>query len=205
MLPGALSREPTHSTRLVGTMPILALLAGWGAAWLSAMLVKGISMLRKSEAVLRPYYASTYGLALAVIGILGWSLASARAAYFAHFADPALYADPGYWLSIPHNYTLAYTEALERLAEVEEPTYVPVWALDTPAAAYVLQREAFPNVTTWTRYGLADLPGGQDFFPTYNYYHNPAPVSDSQAAARGGYYRPAAASAGRLARDRYAR
>src|SRR5574341_614087 len=184
MLPGALSREPTHSTRLVGTMPMLALLAGWGAAWLATMMVRVFSVVqsRTGKAMSRSHQTPIYALYIVVIAILGGSLASARAAYFAHFANPALYANPGYWLSIPHNYTLAYTEALERLAEVEEPTYVPVWALDSPAAVWVLQREAFPTVTTWVRYGLTDLPEGQIFFPTYNYYHNPAPLSDPQMA-----------------------
>ncbi len=172
MLPGALSREPTHSTRLVGTMPVLALLAGWGAAWIGSLAV------RASHRAALPRRAVIAGLALAAAALLGGSLAGARAAYFAHFADPERYAEPGHWLNIPHNYTLAYTEALSRLAEIDGPTYVPVWALDTPAAGFVIQREAFPHVTTWVRYGLTELPEGQLFYPTFGYYHNPAPTED---------------------------
>lgn len=181
-LPGALSREPTHPTRLVGTMPLLALLAGWGAAWSVAQLISFFSFLHKRDLLpLREEVVQIrrLGFVTAIaIALLVFSLVGAHQGYHRMFADQSRYEDPAYWLNIPHNYTMALVEASELLAEVEEPTYVPLSPLNTAAAAFILQSEAFPNVTTWARYGLTTLPEGQVFYPAYIYFHDPAPEQE---------------------------
>ncbi len=172
ILPGALSEDPTHPVRLVGTMPLLALLVGWG----SAALVTVPSTLFHLRIDLRP------ALTVAASALIVVSIGATHLAYRAMFANPDEYSPPVNWLGIPHNYTMALTEALELLEKVDQPTYVPLSVLDTPAAGYVIQREAFPNVTTWARYGLSELPAGQYFFPIYTYYHVPTPTDDPRMA-----------------------
>jgi hypothetical protein len=173
-LPGALSPNPTYPIRLIGVVPLLGLLSGWGAAWVMGRvsgvfrqtLTPGPSPSGRGEAW-RVRLALTVGSLILVI----FSMGATHRAYHGMFDDPANYADPGHWLSIPHNFSMAFQESMRELAKVDQPTYVPMWLLDNPAAAFFLQREAFPNVTTWARYGLKELPAGQFFFPVHWYYH----------------------------------
>jgi len=171
-VPAALSQNAMHPPRLVGTMPVLALLAGWGGAWvLSKFQTFMVGVLR--EAPLRR------AIVLGAAAIIIFSLAFSHRAYQGMFHDPTRYAEPEHWLSIPHNYTIAYMEALDALTQVDVPTYVPLSTLDTPIASFMLQRAAFPNVTTWARSGLTELPDGQIFYPTRGYYHAPTPDEDA--------------------------
>lgn len=177
-VPAALSEDATHPVRLVGAMPILALLAGWGTAWaLEHLLTLGYRLRPTTSPHQLKFYKTA--AALLVIVLVSLSLAGTHLAYQAMFADPARYAAPNDWLSIPHNYTIALLEALDKLTQVDQPTYVPLTALDNPAAMFVLQRAAYPNVTTWARYGLKQLPAGQIFYPTLYYYHTPLATSDA--------------------------
>jgi hypothetical protein len=128
-----------------------------------------------------PQFIKTLGFNGLVL-LLMLSLAGTHRAYQAMFVDLARYANPNDWLSIPHNYTIAHIEALEWLTKATQPTYVPVSALDTPAALFILQRQAYTQVTTWARYGLTELPAGQVFYPTLGYYHTPPPEQDALQA-----------------------
>jgi len=47
---------------------------------------------------------------------------------------------------------------------------------------FILQREAYPNITTWARYGLTELPAGQIFYPAFGFYHTPMPEQDALQA-----------------------
>ncbi len=158
-LPGALTYDITYPFRYVGAMPLLALLTGWGSAW----MVDAVTKARHASPLQIPVMGSIVLIAL--------SLAGTHLVYQRTFTDPAHYASPRDVDSIPHNYSMAFEEAMQVLAKVDRPTYVPMWMLDNPAAAFFLQREAFPNVTTWARYGLKAFPEGQFFFPVYWYYH----------------------------------
>jgi hypothetical protein len=173
-LPGSLAPDPTYPQRRVGVMPLLALLSGWGLTLLASKLVT------ISRQVHLPRYAVSGGLITASTGLIALSLTGTHIAYQSVFSDPTRYVDPRNWTSIPHNFSMAFQEAMQVLAKVDRPTYVPLWMLDNPAAAFFLQREAFPNVTTWARYGLKEFPEGQFFFPVYWYYHMAA-IDESTA------------------------
>ncbi len=162
-MPSVVSPDPTYPQRRVGTMPILALLAGWGAVGLAVQLTA-----RRFS--LSPRAAQT-SLALGAVVLLTVSLVTTHGAYQSLFTNPARYDPPRGFTSIPHNYSMAFEESMQLLAKVDQPTYVPMWMLDNAAAMFFLQREAFPNVTTWARFGLRELPEGQFFFPVYWYYH----------------------------------
>jgi len=177
-LPGALTYDVTYPFRYVGSMPLLALLVGWGAAWVVSRLPHLLApsplrsegerapVSRKANKGLKPLVPVVGAIALITL-----SLVSTHLTYQYTFTDPAHYANPRDVDSVPHNYSMAFEEAMQALAKVDRPTYVPMWMLDNPAAAFFLQREAFPNVTTWARYGLREFPAGQFFFPVYWYYH----------------------------------
>jgi hypothetical protein len=171
-MPSVVSPDPTYPQRRVGTMPILALLAGWGAASLAGQLTARRFSL--------PPRAAQTSLALSAVVLLTVSLTATHVAYQSLFTNPARYDPPRDFTSIPHNYSMAFEESMQLLAKVDQPTYVPMWMLDNAAAMFFLQREAFPNVTTWARFGLKELPQGQFFFPVYWYYHLAA-VDDSTA------------------------
>lgn len=160
-VPGALSELPTHPVRLIGALPFLALLAGWGAV---AML----------GAVYR--LAGRWGLERGFRGEVSFvTLLVAASLFFTHtryhdfFDGTHRMTPPDDWRNIPHNYSMPLVEAMERLAAVESPTYVPVYSLDDRIAALVLQARAFPHVITWPRAELTELPAGQVFYPAYDY------------------------------------
>jgi len=179
MLPGGLSREATHSVRLLGTFPVLALLAGWGVASTTALITEVVGRRHIAQVITVP--AATFlGVCLA-----GYSLIYAHTHYQNFFRDRDQYA--GFpveeWRKISHNYTLALYDAMLLLEDVTEPTYVPYTPLNTPIGAYMLQRRAYPNVMTWARYSeehnVDMLPAGQVFYPTYNMYYRAVPHQDS--------------------------
>ncbi|MEP7285102.1 MAG: hypothetical protein ABI947_04960 [Chloroflexota bacterium] len=170
--PGALSEDPTHPVRLVGTMPLLALLSGLGSAWVIAVVTTASSRWR---AAVNPLRAISVALTLILIAS---SIGATHIAFRGMFADPAEYNPPEYWLGVPHNYIIAFVEALELLEKVDKPTYTSLAVLDNPTAGYILQREAYPNVTTWARHPLKELPAGQFFFPVREYYHAPTSTED---------------------------
>lgn len=168
IIPAAFTVNPNHSTRLVGTMPFLALLAGWGFSQLAAL----ISRKRENTLFVRR------ALTTVMILIAGISLAASHLAYQNMFTDPRRYDDPKDWHDIPHNYTTALFDALDILKDVDQPTYVPLELVNQPLSYFMLQRaDYFPNVTTWARHGLTELPEGQIFYPALTYYH--APTFDS--------------------------
>jgi len=156
ILPASLSEDPLHPVRLIGTLPLLAMLVGWGGTWVANQASK----IRISRTVL----VATANSVIAV------SMIFALLAYLGMFADPSRYDPPGFWYSVPHNYMIAHSEALEWLETVKEPTYVPRSILDTPAGYYIVQRSAFLTVTTWARHPLSELPAGQFFAPLYDYF-----------------------------------
>ncbi len=160
-IPGALTSDKTYPLRYAGNMPLLSLLAGWGACTVAIVLSRP-SRLRH---VVRPL------LIAGAILLVGVSLAATHIAYQNTFTDPARYAFPADYTSVPHNYSLAFENAMRYLTRVDRPTYMPAWMLDNPVAAYFLQREAYPNITTWARYGLKEFPAGQFFVPGYWMYH----------------------------------
>ncbi|MBL8116471.1 MAG: hypothetical protein JNJ78_03005 [Anaerolineae bacterium] len=166
IIPAALSVDGTHPVRLVGTMPLIALSAGWGTARLAGWLS------RPRQPLLLLAFNS------AVIVLLAFSLISTHFVYQSMFRSPVDAPEPESWLSVPNAYMLAFWEALEVLEKVDRPTYVPITALDNPAAMFILQREAFPTVTTLARHPLDELPAGQLYYPEYLYYHTPSPESD---------------------------
>lgn len=167
MLPAALSRERTHSLRLSATMPLVALITGWGASWLAAQVW---TLADRAGWARRRWLAQAIAL-IAFGPLLAGSMAETSRDYQGLFADPRSYEDPANWLQVPSNFTLAAVEALELLEAVEEPTYVPLSALDASHGAFILTRRAFPHVMTWARYGLEQLPAGQVFYPAYLEWH----------------------------------
>ncbi len=167
-LPGALTPNPTYSIRLFGTIVILGLMVGWGTTWVMSALMDLPGAVRRLAAI-RPMAKPLLMASTVLLIVL--SMIGTHVAYHGMFNDPANYANPRDWLSIPHNFSMAFQESMQILEKVDQPTYVPMWMLNNPAAAFFLQRKAFPNVTTWARYGLKELPEGQFFFPVYWYYH----------------------------------
>jgi hypothetical protein len=171
-LPAALSEDPTNPVRLSGAMPLVSLLSGVGAA--------GIARWSRLKKVRIPL----------TIGLVAVSIVATHLAYQGMFVDPYYWKEdvgpwtqnPDRWLKLPHNYTVALIDAMQSLEKVDQPTYVPLWILDNPVGAFFLQRKAFPNVTTWSRHPLKELPAGQYFMPTYGYYH--VPVADMAVADR---------------------
>jgi len=169
-LPAALSENATMPLRLIGTWSLLSLLAGWGAIWLVGGGLRLVE--RRARSARAPRLASD-AAQIGVAALLAVSLASTHRTYHAMFDDPDLYDPPEYWLGIPHNYAMAIHETLELMIELDRPSYVPLALLDTPMAAFMLQRDAYPHVTTWARYGLDELPAGQVFYPLREYFHDP--------------------------------
>lgn len=157
-LPGALSELPTHPVRLMGAAAFLALLTGWG-----------VQRIVRTFAVYDRYLY--VGIGLMLIGSMGLT----HTRYHDFFASPERYDPPNFWRNIPHNYSLPLWEAMQTLAQVDEPTYVPLNALDDRIAVFTLTGTTFPHVTTAARYGLTELPAGQVFYPAYDYLFNPAP------------------------------
>ena len=154
--PSILSARGDHPLRLIGIIPFLALLVGLGTIFfLKAMYrIQRVSL--------------GYGVLILFIIISPlWT----HFRFQAYFQDPDALNPPREWTNIPHNYSIAYYDALELLAKIEIPTYVPLSAVDNPLASFILQREAFPNVTTWSRYGLENLPQGQIFYPERRFFH----------------------------------
>lgn len=169
-LPGALSENATMPLRLIGTWSLLSLLGGWGVIWLVGGAVRLVERRARSARALR---LASEVAQIGVAALLAASLASTHRTYHAMFADEDLYDPPEYWLGIPHNYAMAIHETLELMIELDRPSYVPLALLDTPMAAFMLQRDAYPHVTTWARYGLDELPAGQIFYPLREYFHDP--------------------------------
>jgi hypothetical protein len=164
-LPALLSNDPNSSIRLIGTVPFLCLLAGLG----------GITLLNR----IKPLWMKVGWLrdndTLFVMGsaffIAVTSMLATHTAYQTFFDTRANYEPPESEAMIPASYTLAYVAALNYLTRVTEPTYVPLPAVNTELAYFVLQHAAYTTVTTWARYGLRELPAGQIFYPEHGYFH----------------------------------
>jgi hypothetical protein len=163
MLPAVLSAiDGNHAGRMMGATPFLAVLTGSGAAW----LMQALSYLGR-----RTLYTSQM-IKVGLYVLIPTSLLLSHLAFQGMFADSEMYEPPDHWYRLPHNYTIALYETFELLMEVDQPTYVPLGVLDTALGYFVLQNEAYPNVTTWARYGLLELPAGQIFYPAYAVLHN---------------------------------
>lgn len=162
-MPATLSIDPNHPVRLVGIFPFLAILVAWGAL----ACLEGFLWLVK-------HYQARISLnwAYAPIVLLAFSSAIAtHHAYQSLFADPARYNPPELWPNIPQQFPIGLYDALLMLTEVDQPTYIPIGSANNPLGYFVLQREAYTNVTTWARAGLTELPEGQIFYPAVDYYH----------------------------------
>ncbi len=131
MLPGALSQLPTHPVRLIGTLPFLALLAGWGAAAVVRLVIRlGERMDRQTLARALAWT----GVLVAVLLPIGVT----HVRYHRFFAGldgshPERYDPPEDWRNVPHNYSYPLVEAMRLLNEVDQPTYVPLFSLDDRA------------------------------------------------------------------------
>ncbi len=162
-LPASLSIDPNHPVRLVGIFPFLAMLVAWGGL----ACIEGLAwVIQKSEAKLSPRWG------MIPLGVLAFSsVIVTHHAYQSLFADPARYDPPELWPHIPQQFPIGLHNALDMLTQATQPTYVPIGSTNNPLAYFVLQRQAYPNVTTWARAGLTQLPEGQIFYPAVDYYH----------------------------------
>ena len=184
-LPGALSENATMPLRLIGTWSLLSLLGGWGVIWLVGGAVRLVERRARSARALR---LASEVAQIGVAALLAASLASTHRTYHAMFADEDLYDPPEYWLGIPHNYAMAIHETLELMIELDRPSYVPLALLDTPMAAFMLQRDAYPRDHLGAlRAGRAS--GGPDLLPAARVFPRSdagrLPAAGATAAGRG--------------------
>lgn len=167
MLPALLSNDANSSIRLIGTVPFLCLLAGVGIDFIFSFFANsGLS----ERDISRPYRYPIFGIGIA-LALAIFSMLATHRAYQSFFATKANYDPPNSVDTIPSSYTMAYVEALNYLTQVTAPTYVPLRAVNTEMAYFVLQHAAYTTVTTWARYGLTELPAGQIFYPELGYFH----------------------------------
>lgn len=162
-LPATLSIDPNHPVRLVGIFPFLAILVAWGGL----TCIEGfVWIIQQTRATLSPKWASI------PVGVLAFSsVIVTHYAYQSLFADPARYTPPELWPNIPQQFPIGLHNALDILTQATQPTYVPIGSVNNPLGYFVLQRQAYPHVTTWARAGLTELPAGQIFYPAVDYYH----------------------------------
>lgn len=163
-LPATLSIDPNHPVRLVGIFPFLAILVAWGGL----TCIDGLAwIIAKSQATLSPQWG------IIPMGVLAFSsVIVTHHAYQSLFADPARYDPPELWPNIPQQFPIGLHDALDKLTQATQPTYVPIGSTNNPLGYFILQRQAYPNVTTWARAGLTHLPEGEIFYPTVDYYHD---------------------------------
>ncbi len=169
-LPALLSNDANSSIRLIGTVPFLCLLAGLGNNFMVSLFASlPLSAQRGVGSKLSPKN-QTWGFVLS-LSLALVSMFATHQAYQTFFSTLANYEPPTSEDRIPASYTIAYVEALNYMTRVTEPTYVPLPAVNTEMAYFVLQHTAYTTVTTWARSGLSELPAGQIFYPEYGYFH----------------------------------
>lgn len=176
-LPSALSPDKT-AFRAIGALPILALLSGWAVCWLLNIVP---STLQRFNRV----------VVLSHIGTRLWqrrlpqvivSAAILVAMIGSDLTYQRMFSNPTPDLDFENLFYTNFYGAIAWLTQVTQPTYVPAWVIDNPAATFYLELHAFPTVTTWARYGLTTLPQGQYFFPTH-WYHLPTTQDKSVVRA----------------------
>ncbi len=170
MLPGAISEEPTHPVRLIGTLPFLAMFAGWGFVDIFSFAERfTFTFSRSSQRVI-----GFTGMAL-VIMIGAVSIFSTFDRYH-RFFTPATSPD---YPAVVGNYAERMVATMELLADVDQPTYVPLSSLNDRIAVLTLLSTHFPHVTTLANMpDLTTLPAGQVFYPTFDYLSSPTPARD---------------------------
>ena len=156
MLPGTLSMTPNNPIRLSGTFVPLAVLAGMGACelWL---LIERLALPRRRSVSL------AFGAGLLLTLISGPVVA--RQQFNAHWQTESLWADPEYWLSFPHYYSVNLNDLLNLLKAQDQAVYVPMSIIDTASAAWYLTAEAYPQVGFAAPDQLAALPEGELWYP----------------------------------------
>jgi hypothetical protein len=161
LFPAIFSQDPAHPLRLIGTMPFVALLAGWGTRSLASYAARTRLSPLKQPFVWR----------VGIVAVLMVSLLISHTTFQTMFADPANYDWDEATTNISHDYLVSYHDALAVLRDVDQPTYVPLNVIDDPLAYFMLQAEAYPHVTTWPRATLEELPAGQVFYPERGFYN----------------------------------
>jgi hypothetical protein len=170
-VPSALSGDPKRVGRITAVMPFLVLAAGWGGSWLLSRF-SGLwhTFAGRRAGTMPGRLVPKLIVSMVVIA----SMLGGSSSFEKLVTDPALYQDPvNEKLSIPHLFSTTFIEAMQWLAQVDQPTYVPSWILDNWEANFALQSRVYTQVTTWARYGLKELPAGQFFFPTFSLYYTP--------------------------------
>jgi hypothetical protein len=172
-VPAVFSSNPTHTLRLGGLYPLLALIGGIGATWLINLTQRRKGAGEESNRL--GTRLVVFGLLAVIIGSVLWSSSVYQGFFRDNIGqgfDDLNQRDPNRY------YTAANQSATLWLLEQQQPTYVPLSWLNSSFAVLNLTSRAYPNVTTWARYGLEQLPAGQLFTPTYDILHAPFGTQD---------------------------